>query len=76
MRVITSGRMGLTNTTLTFRKLGLTHRFAIGIKFNVPIDNLRKTNITLTFRRRAQTHRFATENLNNVSIDYPRKTDT
>ena len=32
MRVITSGRMGLTNTKLTFRKLGLTHRFAIGIK--------------------------------------------
>ena len=32
VRVITSGRMGLTNTKLTFRKLGLTHRFAIGIK--------------------------------------------
>ena len=36
VRVITSGRMGLTNTKLTFRKLGLTHRFAIGIKYQRP----------------------------------------
>ena len=36
VRVITSGRMGLTNTTLTFRKLVQTHRLATGINIQRP----------------------------------------